>query len=346
MKFFYKFLLAVVVLACAIYPQNVSMLTTNKIESGEIVYFENAKDSSELTKRYNYFLKAKIVLKNETKGSEVTARESIGVKDGELVFIKFVDNAIKNMAGDDFALYLDNVLVKRTDSVSAIGGGVFKLDLKPSLDAAEAQKLDLVWGRKFVESYTNGTAMNVDLNLKGAFSSKPDSAALNSVQIKGGYTFIFTDVGLFKYLGLNGNIGSEHPQNFSQTNMVGSVAFSTVLPWTDILARVIANNRTNASIGLLLQPAIEFVKNTTVKDSSYLRGAIHGGWDIPLLKNQYVSFYGVAYFQKGYQPRSYVEMTLEQDLSESLAVVAKWVNGALPPLFQHEADFRIGLRFK
>jgi len=68
--------------------------------------------------------------------------------------------------------------------------------------------------------------------------------------------------------------------------------------------------------------------------------------DIPLLKDQYLRLYGVAYFQNGYKPRSYIEMTFEQDLSSSVAVIGKWVNGELPPLFKRESDFRIGLRFK
>ncbi|MDP3150225.1 MAG: hypothetical protein Q8N83_13975, partial [Ignavibacteria bacterium] len=79
---------------------------------------------------------------------------------------------------------------------------------------------------------------------------------------------------------------------------------------------------------------------------SYLRGSFHCEWNLPTKSNQYINIYSVVYFQKGYQPRSYIEMTFEQDLSESIAIVAKWVNGELPPLFQREADLRIGLRFK
>ena len=337
----------IILIAGSVYAQKITELAKNQITSGKIVYFENAKDSSELNKRYNYFVQAKIILKNETKDVELKIISNIAVnEDAKLVSIKFIDDTLKSMADDDFALYVNDIMAARTDTASSTGTGVFKVDLKPSFDSKEAQKVDVNWGRKLSESDAKGFATNINMNAKGNFSTKPDSAALNSIQLKAGYALIWTNAGLFKYLGLNGQIGSEHPQDFSQTNLVGSVVFSTVMPWTDILARVIANNKTNSSVGLLLQPAFEFVKNTAVKDSSYLRGAIHGNWNIPLIKNQYISFYGVAYFQDGYQPRSYVEMTFEQDISPSLAVIAKWVNGELPPLFQREVDFRIGLRFK
>jgi hypothetical protein len=322
-----------------------AQLATNQLSSGKIVYFENAKDSSALIARCNYLKQAKIVLKNETKDVELKIGSNIETNSTALlVYIKFIDETIKEMAYDDFALYVNNNVIARSDTASS-GTNIFKMDLKPSFDSKEAQKVDVDWGRKFSETYSKGFASNIDMKAKGAFSTKPDSAALNSIQLNIGYSLIW-DVELLKYFGLSGKLGSEHPQDFSRPNMVGSIVVSTIIPYTDRLARFIANNKTNSSIGLLIQPSVEFVKNTSIKDSSYIRGVLQSSWDIPLIKDQYINIYGAAYFRKGDRPRSYIEMTFEQDISESIAIVAKWVNGELPPLFQREADLRIGLRFK
>ena len=174
----------------------------------------------------------------------------------------------------------------------------------------------------------------------------PDSAALNSIQWNAGYQYVLAYIDGFKYLGIKGQLGAEHPQDFSQTNIVGSFSLSTVLPFTDQLARLIAGDDKDASIGILIQPALDLVWKTTVKDSSYLRGAVHGNWNIPIRQGQYMNIYGVAYFQDKFRPRSYIELNVTQTISPSTDVIVKWINGELPPLFQRNSDLRLGLSFK
>jgi hypothetical protein len=282
-----------------------------------------------------------------TTNTDLNIKDSITIDQGaKLVFVTFADNMLKNMSDNDFSLYVNDSLLASTGPTGTSTSHPFVVDLKPSFDPSRAQKIDAQWDRKFGVTGVGAFAGNAELYAKGSFSTKPDSEALNSIQLKIGYTFIWANADVFKYVGFSGNIASEHPQDFSQTNLVGDIVVSTILPWTDILARIITNNTQNSSVGLLLQPAIDYVKNTMTKDLSYVRGAIHGSWDVPIMKDQYVSIYGVAYFQHGIRPRSYIEMTLAQNLSPSLAVVAQWVNGELPPLFQRDVDLRIGLRFQ
>ncbi|MDP3149300.1 MAG: hypothetical protein Q8N83_09260, partial [Ignavibacteria bacterium] len=223
------------------YSQKAKQLPKNQITSGKIVYFELAKDSSEQISRYNYFLNAKkIILKNITEDAELNIKGVITKDENtKLIFIKFIDETLKEMADDDFELLVDSIVIAKT----SIDSSKFNIDLKPAFDATTPQKIDIDWLHKYVNN-------NIYLRAKGNFSTKPDSSALNNVQFNAGWsTFIITQAGVFKYVALNGQISSEHPQNFSQTNMVGSAVLSTVLPWTDMLARVITNNRKkNSSI--------------------------------------------------------------------------------------------------
>jgi len=347
MKTLYIIFYFIIIVTESFYCQKIVQLSKNQISSGKIVYSESAKDTNEIKYRSNFFKQSKIYLKNETKNNELNFKGDISIsKDPLLVIVRFIDVTLKDMKNDDFGFYVNDSVIARTDTSSNLAKNDFKVDLKPSLDATKAQKVDINWDRKLSESISNGLATSFELNAKCAFSTKPDSASLNSIQFKTGYNLIWTNVGLFKYMGLSGQIGSEHPQDFSETNLVGNIVLSSVIPWTDILARFITSNKINSSLGILVQPAINFVKNTSVKDSSYIRGAIHCNWDLPLIKNQYIHIYSVVYFQNGYRPRSYIEMTLSQDISSSLAIIGKWVNGELPPLFTREVDFRIGLQFK
>lgn len=341
--------LCLVVLAAASSSssQVVRELSLTHIKEGTIVYFESGGESTKLKSRLESLARASIVLKNSTLNRSLAIPDSLAIiYNARMIAIYFRDPVLKNMENNNFALFIDDSLVASTSTTGESASHPLSVDFKPSFDLAQPQEMDVQWRRRFLESGVGAFAGNMEFEGRGALSTRPDSGTLNSIQLRAGYTLIWADAGVFKYVGLNGKIGSEHPQDFSETNLVGSLVLSTILPRTDVLARFIADNTTNSSPGLLVQPAIEIVKNTTVRDSSFVRGAIHGSWDIPLMKDQYASLYAVVYFQDGYRPRSYIEMTLVQSLSPSIAFIAKWVNGELPPLFSREADLRLGLRFQ
>jgi hypothetical protein len=340
MKTFILFSICFIVFTTELFAQKIIYLSKNQIDVGKIVYQEDFDDSTTLNHAYNHYKKSKIILTDETKDIDLKIKGEITQSNSSgQVFIKFTNPILKDMADDDFSLSVNDTIIAKSDTTSFAGKNEFKFDIKPAFDTDEPQKLDVNWDRTFY----NGSLI---FSAKGNFSTKTDSAALNSVQFKTGYSLIWNDCGVFKYFGLSGEIHSEHPQDFSQTNLVGSIVGSSIIPGLGSLARILFRSNNIITVDFLIQPAIEFVKNTSVKDSSFIRGAIHCGWDIPLLKNQYLCLYGVAYFQNGYRPRSYIEMTFEQDISQSIAVIGKWVNGELPPLFKRESDFRIGLRFK
>jgi hypothetical protein len=333
MKTFYLVFICLIVISNSCPSQTIwKQFLTKKLSSGEIKYSERITEQNGLAKRQAELQKAKIVLKNETQNID-------SVLNTKTVNIEFSDETLKTMANDDFSLSVNDTIIAKSDTSSFAGKNEFKFDIKPAFNSDEPQKLDINWDRTFY----NGSLV---FSAKGYFSTKTDSAALNSIQFKTGYSFIWNDCGVFKYFGLSGEIHSEHPQDFSQTNLVGSIVGSSIIPGLGNLARILFRPNNIIAVDFLIQPAVEFVKNTSVEDSSFIRGAIHCGWDIPLLKDQYLCLYGVAYFQNGYRPRSYIEMTFEQDISQSVAVIGKWVNGELPPLFERESDFRIGLRFK
>jgi len=222
----------------------------------------------------------------------------------------------------------------------------FNIDMKPALDKDKPQRLDFSIDRNFELHYSKGTSGQLKFSAKGYFSSKPDSNSLNSIKLNFGYDYLFTNAGAFKFFGLSGKIGTEHPQDFKQTNLTGSVVLSGIVPYTGEFARMLTGNDEDASYGIILNPEVQFVKNTKYADSNSIRFALHGGWDIPILKGQYLKLYGVAYYQNGYKPRSFIEATIEQKLSANTFLIAKWVNGELPPLFKKESDFSVGLRIQ
>jgi hypothetical protein len=340
-------------LALPINSQTSKMLAKNQIKDGKIVYSESYKDTTDINKRFKYLTGMKIVLKDITTNSIVNIKDTlIADKDAKIIFLIFQDDKLKDMAEDDFSLFINDSLIASTaspskDSTSSdSSASPFKIDIKPSLDLSQAQELDLSWNREITLASSSTSENKAKITAKGFFSTHPDSTALNSIQLNLQYTFLSGNVGLFKYTGLSAQFGSEHPQNFSQTNLVGSIVLSTILPWTDRLTRFITNNKNDAIIGLIFQPAIDIVRKTSVQDSNYVRGAIHGNWIIPLTKDENIVFYGVAYFQNGFHPRSYTELTIEHNILSSIAIIAKWVNGELPPLFQRESELRIGVRFQ
>ncbi len=340
--------IAAILSISVMYAQTFKSFTKPTADRSTIIYTETCESIDDVESKFKEYSSAKIVLKNISKDENIDIKPKISKNKSSLqVRIKFTDDSLKDMTDDDFNLIVDDSVLASTETTSTnVDKNPLTIDLKPSLDLSSSQKVDLDWARKLSASGGGLWETNLLLSAKGAFSTKPDSAALNSVQLKVGYNFIYVNADVFKYFGLSANVGSEHPQDFSETNLVGSAVLSTVVPYTDLLAKLITNNRKAASFGLLIEPAVEFVKNTAKKDSSFIRGAIHGNWIIPLFNKQCVSIYGVAYFQNGYRPRSYIEMTFEQDLTSSIAVIGKWINGELPPLFERESDFRIGLRFK
>ncbi len=340
MKKIILFFLWLVVTTGETSSQKISYLAKNQINSGKIVYQEDFDDSVSFDKKYEYYNKSKIILKNETRDITLKIiREVSKNKESRQVFIKFIDPILMDMADDDFSLIVNDEVISKSDTGSYAGKNVLRFDLKPAFNIDEPQKLDIKWNRSF---YNGSFSLSAD----GYFSTKPDSGMLNSIQFKTDYSFKWTDISDFNYVGLTGQLRTEHPQNFSQTNIAGSIIVSSTLPFMGKLANVLFKPSNKIVVDFLIQPAVDFVLNTAVKDSSFIRGAIHCGWDIPLLKDQYIYFYGVAYFQSGFRPRSYIEMTFEQDISNSVAAIVKWVNGELPPLFIRESDFRIGLRFK
>jgi hypothetical protein len=338
-----------VILSTATYllhAQGLKELSKNGIVNGSIYLYESYKDTSEMRSKENYFNNSKIKLKNKTTNVFLDIKETVEI-DSPNVFVKFHDPIIKSMQNCAFVVFVNDTIYASSDSTSdSFSSNPLAIDLKPSLDLSKAQELDINWDRNLTGSSLGDFAGNVKLHAEGKFSTKPDSAVLNSVIWSVGYRLIWGNAGVFKYFAVTGQVGGEHPQDFSQTNLVGSIVLSSILPWTDILARVVTDNQKDASIGLLIQPAVDFVKDTKVSDSSYVRGAIHSNWEIPLFNNQYADIYSVAYFQNGYRPRSYIEISLVQKLTSSFAIIAKWVNGELPPFFNRVADLRIGFQLQ
>lgn len=257
---------------------------------------------------------------------------------------KFEKPDIEQMADLKIVLLIDNI---KYEFISSVTEPIkFNIDLKPSFDKDKPQCMDIGFQRKFALNSNSHNFNQFDLSAKAYLSSKPDLNNLRSININFGYQYLFSQVGEFKFVGLSGKIGTEHPQDFSQTNMVGSLVFSTVIPYSDLIIRKLTGNVTDACLGVLLEPEIQFVKNTSFADSNYLRLALHGACNIPLLPGQYAKFYGIAFFQKDFIPRSYIEATIEQKINPSLYLIAKWVNGMLPPLFIRESDLRIGIRIQ
>jgi hypothetical protein len=319
--------------------QVMQVLSKAGITKGMVVYFETFDDSLQLKNRQDFFSTATFQLKNMTTGMVVQAKDSLDIDmDAYSIRMYLINPALTEQQDSKFMLAINNSTFISTDSTTSSGMPSLKIDAKPSFEASKAQELDVDW--------QYNTYKGIQLHAKGYFSTMPDSAALNSIQWSAGYQYVLAFLDGFKYLGVKGQIGGEHPQDFSQTNMVGSFSISTILPWTDQLARFIAGDDKDASLGILIQPAVDLVWRTAVKDSSYLRGAIHGNWNIPIKQGQYISLYGVMYFQEKFRPRSYIELNVTQSLSSSLDVIVKWVNGELPPLFQRVADLRIGLSYK
>jgi len=308
------------------------------IKDGHIHYVESYGNLSEVQKRGEILSHAIFKLKNMTTGMMVQKRDSSFVdEETNAIRIYFISPTLREQQDCKFMLAINDSLFISTDSSMCSGWPSLKFDIKPSLDASKAQELDVDWNYNTFQGF--------QLHAKGYFSTMPDSAALNSIQWNAGYQYVIAVLDGFKYLGIKGQAGGEHPQDFSQTNLVGSFSLSTILPWTDRLARFFAGDDKDASLGILIQPAIDLVWKTTTKDSSYLRGAVHGNWNIPIKQGQYVSIYGVAYFQDKFRSRSYIELNVTQNISPSLDVIVKWINGELPPLFQRESELRLGLSF-
>ena len=339
MKTITKLLLLFLLCSLSGQAQVLRVLSKAGIAKGRIMYFETYDDSLKLKDGQKFLSQATFQLKNMTTGMIVQARDSL-VIDTDACSIRkyFIDNTLIEQQDCRFTLAINDVIFISTDSTMGSGMPSLKIDVKPSLDASKAQELDVDW------VYKNNAGFQ--LHAKGYFSTMPDSAALNSIQWNAGYQYVIAPLNGFKYFGIKGQIGGEHPQDFSQTNLVGSFSLSTILPWTDRIARFIAGDDKDASLGILIQPALDLVWKTNVKDSSYLRGAVHGNWNIPIKQGQYVSIYGVAYFQDKFRPRSYIELNVTQNISPSLDVIVKWINGELPPLFQRESELRLGLSFK
>jgi hypothetical protein len=338
MKTIIKF--SLLFLLCSLYgqAQTSRVLSKNGIAKGRILYSETYDDSLRLKDGQKFLTQATFQLKNMTTGMIVQARDSL-VIDTDACSIRkyFVDNTLIEQQDCSFTLAINDVIFISTDSTT---GGVMpslKIDIKPSFEPSKAQELDVDW------VYKNNAGFQ--LSAKGYFSTMPDSEALNSIQWNAGYQYVIAPLNGFKYFGIKGQIGGEHPQDFSQTNIVGSFSISSILPWTGQLARLFAGIDRNASNGILIQPALDIVWKTTVKDSSYLRGAVHGNWNIPIKQGRYVNLYGAAYFQDKFRPRSYIELNVTQTISTSLDVIVKWMNGELPPLFQRESELRLGLSF-
>jgi hypothetical protein len=293
---------------------------------------------SEVIKRNEVLSKSTFKLKNMKTGMAIQKRDSLHVdEDGISIRAYFLSPDLSQMLDGEFMLAINDSVFISTDSTTHSGWPLLKIDVKPSFEASKAQEMDVDW------SYNSFRGLQI--HVKGYFSTMPDSAALNTIQWSAGYQYVLAYLSGFKYLGIKGQVGGEHPQDFSQTNMIGSFSISTILPWTDQLARFIAGDDKDASIGILVQPAVDLVWKTTVKDSSYLRGAVHGNWNIPVRQGQYVSIYGVAYFQDKFRPRSYIELNVTQSISPSLDVIVKWINGELPPLFQRDSELRLGLSY-
>lgn len=247
---------------------------------------------------------------------------------------------------DIYVLLSDNKQIASTDKIS-YSYTKLEIDIKPSFEKDEPQKIDASWESCLMKTGEMFEALGyINLIAKGNFSTKPDLNSLNSIRLGAEYSLVWGGTSKFKYVGVSGRIGTEHPQDFSKTNAVGDFIVTTILPYSDIFTRLITGNYTDAVLGIIIEPEIQFVRNTNFRDSNYVRYSIASQWDIPILNSQYIHLFGVAYFQEHYRPRTYIELTIEQEISSSLSVVGKWINGELPPLFSKESDFRIGLRFK
>jgi hypothetical protein len=220
----------------------------------------------------------------------------------------------------------------------------FNVDLKPAFVNGIPQRLDFSIERNYEFQNNKSVSGQFKFSGKGYLSTKPDTNSLNSIKLNFGYEYLLTNVGKFKFLGLYGKIGTEHPQDFKQTNLTGNFVVSSIIPCTGEFARLITGNESDPSYGIIVNPEAQFVKNTAYADSNYFRFALHGAWDIPILKGQYLRLYGVAFYQKDFKPRSYIEATIEQQLSTNVFLIGKWVNGELPPLFHKESDFSVGIR--
>jgi len=142
----------------------------------------------------------------------------------------------------------------------------FNIDMKPALDKDKPQRLDFSIDRNFELHYNKGFSGQLKLSAKGYFSSKPDSNSLNSIKLNFGYDFLFTNVGKFKFFGLSGKIGTEHPQDFKQTNLTGSFVLSSIVPYSGEFARILTGNEDDPSYGIILAPEAQFVKNTKYTD--------------------------------------------------------------------------------
>jgi hypothetical protein len=339
MKTIIKFFLLVFVCYLSGQAQVTRGLTKSGIKDGRIHYFETYDSFSAVLNRVKILSSATFKLKNMKTGMIVQKIDSsFADEKTNAMRIYFISPTLREQQDCEFILAINDSIFISTDSSMSSGWSSLKFDIKPSLDASKAQELDVDWNYNTFHGF--------QLHAKGYFSTMPDSAALNSIQWNAGYQYVLALLDGFKYLGIKGQMGGEHPQDFSQTNIVGSFSLSTVLPFTDQLARFLAGDDRDASIGILIQPALDLVWKTTVKDSSYLRGAVHGNWNIPIRQGQYMSIYGVAYFQDKFRPRSYIELNVTQTISPSTDVIVKWINGELPPLFQRNSDLRLGLSFK
>lgn len=343
------FTAVVLILSTAAGSANASgTLSTAGIKHGQIAYYEMLDDSAQVARRAAELESSNLKLHDVTTGVALNVGAKVNADfSSYIVSVTFTDSSLSSMQGDVFGLYVNGQLVSTSEvSAGSAPVPVLQVDAKPSLDVNQPQEVDVYWARSFTSTKLGSFYGNAQAEARANFTSKPDSGSPNRVQWDLAYRVIYADAGPFKYFGLSGRAGGEHPQDFSRTNIVGAAVLSTIVPWTDILAREVKGNWTDPSLGLLVEPAVEYVYNTNPGDTSYIRGAIYGGWEIPIASKEYAELYSTVYFQKGYRPRGYIDLTFAHKLSSTFALVIKWIDGEMPPLFLRVADLRVGLRMQ
>jgi|GEM_PF-2797625 len=329
------------ILASVLCPQGLGtgLNTNNLLSKGQLIYFEKV-DSSKLEGRYNVLSTSKFSITSDKLDIAIDDLSATVSINNAMQLICYIDipqlKGLDEKEDIDLVLYANDQKLVSSTAKTVDTYSKFDIDIKPSIDLNEPQKLDIKFDRSFSSRF--------NFTSRAYFSSKVDSNALNSIQLGTSYSIVIPNLNKFKYLGISGKITSEHPQDFSETNLAGSIVLSSIIPFTDQIARIPTNNNSNASIGLLVQPELQFVKNTVISDSSFGRFTLHGAWDIPLFTGQYARFYAVAYFQDKFKPRSYIEMTIEQEVTETIAFIVKWINGELAPTFSREVSLNVGIR--
>jgi hypothetical protein len=349
-KYFYYLLFLLLFNPFRIFSQEEPNILNEFIKGEDKISIIQKYSSIEMLEMYTSKFKNDSVSVIFTYNNVETKRkkpDSIDIdKEGKkaVYYYKFDPDEIKKMKDLKIVFQIGS---KKYDFISNFTEPVkFNFDLKPSFIKENPQRLDYSISRKFGISNKKSILSQFNILAEGYLSSKPDTNSLNSLKFNLEYQFLLSKASEFKFIGLSIIAGSEHPQDFSQTNLKGSIVISTIIPFSDYFTRFITGNKRDACIGILTEPEIQFIKNTSYSDSNFVRLALHGNWNIPLLDGQYFRLYGVAFYQNGFKPRSYIEGTLEQKVTSSIYLIGKWVNGTLPPLFTKESEFSVGLRIK